>query len=109
MVLGGEVWNLPSDPYGFGGGAGGLGASSEETEGFEVDAAISGGSGGIGGGIDVGCGVLTGALRCCLEMTGGSLANTSRKMAKKSRIFDFCGKALAPLIIKATSKTSEGK
>jgi len=57
----------------------------------------------------VGCGVLFGALRCCLEMTGGSLANTSRKMAKKSRIFDFYSKALAPLIIKATSKTSEGK
>jgi hypothetical protein len=101
-MLEGEVCDLPSDPYGFGGGVGGLGAPSEETEGFGGDVAISGGSGGMGGGIDVGCGVLSGALRRCLEMTGGSFAKMSRKMAKKSRIFDFCGRLLA-------SKTSEGK
>lgn len=50
---------------------------------------MSGGSGGTGGGINVGCGVLSGASRCCLEITGGSLANMSRKMARKSRMFDF--------------------
>ena len=53
----------------------------------------------------MGCGRLGGALRCCLEMTGGSFAKISRKMAKKSRIFDFCGRVSAPIIIKATSKT----
>jgi hypothetical protein len=41
--------------------------------------------------------VLGGALRCCLDMTGGSFANISRRMARKSRILDFYGKLLASL------------
>jgi hypothetical protein len=57
----------------------------------------------------MGCGVLSGALRCCVEMTGGSLAKMSRKMAKKSRMFDFCGRVLAALTIKAAYKMFEGK
>jgi hypothetical protein len=47
--------------------------------------------------------VLSGALRCCFEMTGGSLAKMSRKMARKSRILDFYGRALASLPLRATS------
>lgn len=31
-----------------------------------------------------------GATGCCLDITGGSFANISRRIARKSRIFDFC-------------------
>jgi hypothetical protein len=99
MVVIGEVCGLLWAPYGLGGGGGGLAPESEETGAdFAGGVAISGGSGGTGGGIKVGCRVLSGTLRCCLEITGGSFANTSRKIAKKSRMFDFCVKDLAPLM-----------
>lgn len=54
-----------------------------------VDLAMSGGSGGTGGGIDWGLGDAIGAFCGCLETTGGSLANTSRNIARKSSKLDF--------------------
>jgi hypothetical protein len=49
--------------------------------------AILGGKGGIGGGAGPGC--CRGAFCCCRDMTGGSLANMSRRIAKKSRMLDL--------------------
>ena len=42
----------------------------------------------MGGGVAAGWG-RGGALCCCRAMTGGSLANTSLRIAKKSRTLDF--------------------
>lgn len=49
-----------------------------------------GGRGGTGGGIDCGRGETTGVLCDCRETTGGSFANTSRNIARKSSMLDFC-------------------
>jgi hypothetical protein len=72
-----------------GGGGGGLGGPSGTVEVFDGDVTISGGSGGTGGGIDVGCGVTVDGLRCWLETTVGSFAKMSRKIARKSSMLDF--------------------
>lgn len=72
---------------GFGGGGGGRGGSGLVTvDGLDVGRAILGGRGGIGGGACCGRG---GAFCGCLEMTGGSFANISRRIARKSCMFDF--------------------
>lgn len=74
---------------GFGGGGGGRSSVSERGEvGFGIDRTILGGSGGTGGGITVDCG-RGGAFCCSLDMTGGSLAKTSLKIARKSSTLDF--------------------
>jgi hypothetical protein len=62
----------------------------------------------MGGGIVVGFGALSGALRCCFEMTGGSFAKMSRKMVRKSRILDFYGRVLASLPLGATLHKKSG-
>lgn len=54
---------------------------------MDGDRVTPGGGGGIGGGIAAGC--MRGAFCCCLDMTGGSFAKISRRMARKSSIFDF--------------------
>lgn len=49
-----------------------------------------GGRGGTGGGIDCGRGETIGVFCDCRETTGGSFANTSRNIARKSSMLDFC-------------------
>jgi hypothetical protein len=48
---------------------------------------IPGGSGGSGGGVATASAGRCGC--CCRATTGGSLANMSRSIARKSRILDF--------------------
>jgi hypothetical protein len=90
-VLGVEDCEGSEDSYFFGGGGGGRSWLADgpagEAEASAGGLAISGGRGGTGGGIDVGC--VGKGVRGCLDTTGGSLAKTSRRIAKKSRIFDF--------------------
>ena len=52
--------------------------------------ASSEGRGGTGGGVAVGWTPAGCAFAGCLAMTGGSFANTSLRMARKSSIVDFC-------------------
>ena len=49
---------------------------------------MSEGKGGTGGG-GLGDGVCCGGGGCCFETTGGSLANISRRIARKSSKEDF--------------------
>lgn len=68
---------------GFGGGGGGRSLVNGRGEaGLGIDRPTFGGSGGIGGGRG-------GAFCCCLDITGGSFAKTSLRMARKSSTLDF--------------------
>lgn len=74
---------------GFGGGGGGRSSFNGRGEAeLGIGRATLGGSGGIGGGIAVDCG-RGGGFCCCFDMTGGSLANISRRIAKKSSTLDL--------------------
>lgn len=74
---------------GFGGGGGGRSSVNWSGEaGRGIDRAALGGCGGIGGGASVDC-ERGGACCCCLDITGGSLAKISLRIARKSSTLDF--------------------
>jgi hypothetical protein len=74
---------------GFGGGGGGRSSIADRGDaGLGIGRAMFGGSGGIGGGIAADCG-RGGAFCGGREITGGSFAKTSRRIARKSNMFDF--------------------
>lgn len=85
----GIAWGR-SWPLGGGGGGRGLFAWGD-CVGWGLGRAILGGSGGTGGGGVGDCANCSCAGRSCWrETTGGSLANMSRNIARKSKMEDFC-------------------
>lgn len=50
---------------------------------------MSGGKGGTGGGVGVGSGCWDAGRACCRDTTGGSFANMSLSIARKSSNDDF--------------------
>lgn len=87
----GLCW-LEDGPWGpLGGGGGGRCSAGSSCDIEAGRGAKLGGKGGTGGGVGLGwgCGERVVDCACWREMTGGSLAKTSVRMAKRSCKFDF--------------------